>query len=253
MAGGRLTVLVVYAATPWIVHLLRRAAGHRDGRSRRRRRSISPTAWPASPAPSAAGGSSCAGLVVALAAAFAPIVVPLTIVIAVCLALGTLLALASWRVAGWFAICGLGGALVGVVLNAPWVSTWSWAELAGAPPLGDPGRGLLGLGIVRDRADRLRGARRRAVRPGGRGGRPGQGVATDVGGACRGAGPRLRRAGRRSAIAGRCRSTCPRPACCWCRSPSVWRSSAAAVFAGIRSRRPRRPVRVASAARGSWR
>ncbi len=144
MAGGRLTVLVVYAATPWIIHLLRRAAGLE-------------TADPASAAVDLTDGVAritgaervrrvvVAGLVIALAAAFAPVTVPLTIVIALCLALGTLLALASWRVAGWFAICGVGAALVGVLLNAPWVTTWSWAELAGAPPLGDPGRGLLAL------------------------------------------------------------------------------------------------------------
>ena len=144
MAGGRLTVLVVYAATPWIVHLLRRAAGLE-------------TADPESAAVDLTDGVVritgaerarrvvVAGLVVALAAAFAPIAVPLTIVIAVCLALGTLLAFASWRVAAWFAIGGVGAALVGVVLNAPWVTTWSWAELVGAPPLGDPGRGLLAL------------------------------------------------------------------------------------------------------------
>ena len=113
MAGGRLTVLVVYAATPWIIHLLRRAAGLE-------------TADPAAAALDLTDGVAritgaergrrvvVAGLVVALAAAFAPIAVPLTIVIALCLALGTLLALASWRVAGWFAICGVGAALVGV-------------------------------------------------------------------------------------------------------------------------------------------
>ncbi len=120
MAGGRLTVLVVYAATPWIVHLLRRAAGLE-------------TADPAAAALDLTDGVAritgaervrrivVAGLVVALAAAFAPIMVPLTIVVALCLALGTLLALASWRVAAWFAICGIGAALVGVLLNAPWV------------------------------------------------------------------------------------------------------------------------------------
>ena len=144
MAGGRLTVLVVYAATPWIVHLLRRAAALE-------------TADPATAATDLTDGVTeiawpervrrivVAGLVVGLAAAFAPVIVVVTVVIAVCLALGTLLALASWRVAAWFAVCGAGASLVAVLLNTPWVATWRWADLVGAPPIGDPGRGLVAL------------------------------------------------------------------------------------------------------------
>ena len=40
MAGGRLTVLIVFASTPWIVHLLRRAVGIETADPGRRRRSI---------------------------------------------------------------------------------------------------------------------------------------------------------------------------------------------------------------------
>ena len=117
MAVGRLTVLVVYAADT-VDHPPAAAGGRsRNGRSRRRR--ARSDRW-RGPHHRAERGRRVvvAGLVVALAAAFAPIAVPLAIVIAVCLALGTLLALASWRVAGWFAICGIGAALVGAVLNA---------------------------------------------------------------------------------------------------------------------------------------
>ena len=42
-------------------------------------------------------------------------------------------------------VCGLGGALVGALLNVPWFETWSWSSIVGPPPLGDPGRGLLEL------------------------------------------------------------------------------------------------------------
>ena len=144
MAGGRLTVLVVYASTPWIVHLLRRAAGLE-------------TADPSTGVADLTDGTTdlsgserarrvvVVGLVVGLASAFAPVMVVVTVLVAACLALGTLLALASWRVAAWFAICGVGAGLVGLILNAPWVATWTWADLTGAPPLGDPGRGLLAL------------------------------------------------------------------------------------------------------------
>lgn len=144
MAGGRFTVLVVFAATPWIIHLLRRAAGLE-------------TADPATAAfdlpdgvielTSAERGRRIvvAGLAVALAAAFAPVIVVITALVAVCLAIGTLLALAPWRVAVWFAVAGAGATVVGLLLNLPWIATWTWADLAGAPPMGDPHRGMLAL------------------------------------------------------------------------------------------------------------
>ncbi len=144
MAGGRLTVLVVYAVTPWVVHLLRRAVGietadpaavdvdltdgvvHIGGLERIRRTVV-------------------LGLVIGLAAAFSPVVVAVAALLALLLGFATLLALGSWRVAAWFVVCGLGGSAVGAILNIPWLSTWSWSSIVGPPPIGDPGRGLLEL------------------------------------------------------------------------------------------------------------
>ncbi len=108
MAGGRLTVLIVYASLPWMVHLLRRAVGIETA---------DPAAADADLTDSVIHLETLErvrrvvvlGLVVALAAAFAPVVVVVAAASAVLLGLATLLALGSWRVAGWFVVCGTRG------------------------------------------------------------------------------------------------------------------------------------------------
>ncbi len=144
MAGGRLTVLVVYAATPWVVHLIRRAAGVE-------------TADPLTAADDIADGvidlalddrirrTLVAALVIALAAAFAPVMVPVAVGVVVVLAAATLLAGGSPHTAGWSLATGLAAAVGALVLNAPWVFSWSWAALVGAPPVGEADLGLAKL------------------------------------------------------------------------------------------------------------
>ncbi|NQY55341.1 MAG: glycosyltransferase family 2 protein [Ilumatobacteraceae bacterium] len=142
MHGGQLTVLVMYASTPWILHLLRRAAGIE-------------TADPTMASDDVPDGivkldradrvrrTAAAVLVVALGAAFAPIVLVVAAMLGVLLAVGTLLALASWRTAvHTLAITGV--TVVGAaLLNAPWVATWSWSTMVGPPPVGEAGLGLV--------------------------------------------------------------------------------------------------------------
>jgi GT2 family glycosyltransferase len=144
MSSGRLSVLVTYAAVPWTVHLLRRATG------------IS-TADPLLSATDAVDGlvdldllervrrTTLAGIVIAVAAAFAPIVLPVVVVLAAVLAVATLLAGGSWQTAGWFALTGFGASAIAALLNLPWIFSWTWEGLVGAAPIGDPGRGLLAL------------------------------------------------------------------------------------------------------------
>ncbi|HSL75148.1 MAG TPA: glycosyltransferase [Ilumatobacteraceae bacterium] len=144
MSSGRLTVLVVYAAVPWIVHLLRRAVG------------IS-TADPLLSAADTVDGvvaldtiervrrAVLAGLVVAVAASFAPVVIPLAFVIGLVLAVSTLAAGGPWTTAAWFAVTSTAATAVGALLNLPWLFSWSWAQLVGAPPVGAPGLGLRAL------------------------------------------------------------------------------------------------------------
>jgi hypothetical protein len=144
MSGGRLTVLVVYAATPWVLDLTRRAAGIE-------------TADPDSAELDVADGivdlamgdrvrrTLAAALVLALAVAFAPVMLPLTVVLTVVFAVGSILARGSIATAGWSLAAGLGAAVGAAILNLPWITSWSWEGIVGAPPIGEAGLGLLPL------------------------------------------------------------------------------------------------------------
>jgi GT2 family glycosyltransferase len=144
MAGGRLTVLVVYAATPWVLHLVRRAAGVE-------------TADPSSAGDDIADGvvdlavgdrirrTLGAAMVLAIAAAFAPVMVLVAIGVVVVFALATLLAGASPTTAAWSLATGFAAVVGAVVLNLPWALSWSWSALVGAPPVGEAGLGLAAL------------------------------------------------------------------------------------------------------------
>jgi GT2 family glycosyltransferase len=144
MAGGRLTVLVVYAATPWVLHLVRRAAGVE-------------TADPFSADDDVADGvvdldlgdrirrTLVAAMVLAVAAAFAPVMVVVAIGVIVVFALSTLLAGASPYTAAWSLATGLAAVVGAVLLNLPWSLSWSWSAMVGAPPVGEARLGLAGL------------------------------------------------------------------------------------------------------------
>ena len=144
MSSGRLTVLIVYALVPWFVHLSRRAAGVATADPRvadldvtdglvdltvleRIRRIV------------------VLGIVLAIAAAFAPVSLPVSVLLGVVLALGTLLAGASSVTALWFFVTGVAATVVAALLNLPWLFTWSWSDLVGAPPIGEAGLGLVPL------------------------------------------------------------------------------------------------------------
>jgi GT2 family glycosyltransferase len=144
MAGGRLTVLVAYASTPWIIHLLRRAAGVE-------------TADPTSAELDLPDGvfelsiedqvrrTLAVAIVIALATAFAPIMLPMAVLLSILLAVGSLLALAPWRTAIRFAVAGAAASAVAALLNLPWILTWTWEGLVGPPPIGSAGLGLFRL------------------------------------------------------------------------------------------------------------
>ncbi len=144
MSAGRLTVLVAFAATPWIVHTIRRAVGVE-------------TADPQSASLDLADGlvmlswsarirrTAAAMLVVGLAAAFVPVMVVIALVITLVLFVATLLALAPWRTAALYLGVGLAAVVGGLLLNFPWSVTWSWDQLVGPPPVGDPGVGIAEL------------------------------------------------------------------------------------------------------------
>ena len=144
MSSGRLTVLVVYAATPWVLHLVRRASGVE-------------TADPLSAHSDLADGvvdlaprerirrTVATALVLAVAVAFAPVMLPMAVLVSLVFALGTLLARGSTATAAWSLVTGLGGALGAAVLNVPWITSWTWEGIVGAPPVGEAGLGIVKL------------------------------------------------------------------------------------------------------------
>lgn len=148
MSTGRLNVLVAFAASPWIVHTIRRAVGVE-------------TADPLSASLDLADGvvmlswpervrrTAAAVLVVGLAAAFVPVMIVMALAITVVLFVATLLALAPWRTAVLYLGVGIVAVLGGLLLNFPWSSTWSWDQLVGPPPIGDPGVGVIELASFR--------------------------------------------------------------------------------------------------------
>ena len=144
MSSGRLTVLVVYAIVPWAVQLLRRAAGISTADPQLADIDVvdglaDMSAW------ERVRRTVLVGVAVAVAAAFAPIALPLVFLVAVVLALGTLLARGSWVTAMWFFVTGIGATIVAALLNLPWITSWSWEGLVGAAPIGEARLGLLSV------------------------------------------------------------------------------------------------------------
>ena len=144
MSSGRLTVLVVYAIVPWAVHLLRRAAGISTADPQRADVDVVDGLVELGPM-ERARRTVLVGMAVALAAAFAPIALPLVFLVAVVLAVGTILARGSWVTAMWFFVTGAAATVVAALLNLPWISSWSWEGLVGAAPIGEAGLGLLSV------------------------------------------------------------------------------------------------------------
>lgn len=138
LGSGDWSALAWYAALPWMVHLLRSTAGLA-------------AADPAADATDLPDGVAEVGirhrvrsiaylsLVLAVTAAFVPVVVVLWAIAGLLLALATLLALSSWRVAAWFLAGTVVSIAVALVLNLPWALDWTWAELTGAQPAGASG------------------------------------------------------------------------------------------------------------------
>ena len=144
MSIGSLNTLVAFASTPWIIHLMRRAAGVGTADPRAAPLDLADGLVELDAAERIRLTLACA-IVVALATAFVPVMWMVSLTIAVVLALATLLALASWRTAAGYLVVGVVAGGIALLLNLPWFSRWTWDALVGAPPIGDPGRGMLEL------------------------------------------------------------------------------------------------------------
>jgi hypothetical protein len=144
MSGGRLTVLVVYAATPWVLHLVRRASGVETADPVSAELDVTDGVVDLAPG-ERVRRILAAGLVLALAVAFAPVMLFVALLLALVFALGTALARGSLVTAGWSLVAGVGAGVVAAVLNLPWITSWTWEGVVGAPPLGEAGIGLVPL------------------------------------------------------------------------------------------------------------
>jgi GT2 family glycosyltransferase len=144
MSGGRLTVLVVYAATPWVLHLMRRASGIETADPTSAELDVADGVVALDPAERVRRIVAVA-LVLGLAVAFAPVMLPVAVVVTAVVALATLLARGSLATAGWLVVAGLGGTLGAAVLNVPWITAWSWEGIVGSSPVGEAGLGLVPL------------------------------------------------------------------------------------------------------------
>ncbi len=144
MSGGQLTVLVVYAATPWVLHLVRRASGIETADPRSADLDIADGVIDLAPG-DRVRRILVAALVLALAVAFAPVMLPIAVVLTVVFALGTVIAQGSTVTAGWSLVAGFGAVAGAAVLNLPWITSWTWAGIVGAPPVGEAGLGMISL------------------------------------------------------------------------------------------------------------
>ncbi|MCU1345353.1 MAG: hypothetical protein JWL70_1619, partial [Acidimicrobiia bacterium] len=135
LGNANLQALVLYAAAPWMIRVLLRTSGLAPYRSADHTRSV--------------GQAASFGLLVALSTAFVPLAPVLMVVLVAAVALG--LALGGQRDAvPAVARVGLGGVVLGVALNLPWVFDVygpgvSWSQLGTVKPASAPGRGLLAL------------------------------------------------------------------------------------------------------------
>lgn len=154
LSRGDFSALVWFAALPWLVHLLRRAAGIE-------------TADPDADELDLADGVVAVGvrhraralafltLVLATAAAFVPVVVPLWAAVGVLLAVATLLAGSSWRVAFWLGTATAISVLVAFVLNMPWSLDWTWDGIVGPQAMRPTGRSLSEVSTLSPTTDRF--------------------------------------------------------------------------------------------------
>ena len=144
MSTGRLTVLIAFASTPWIVHAIRRAVGIETADPRSAEIDL-PDGVASLSGLERIRRTAGAAVVIGLAAAFVPAMVFLALAISVVLGAATLLALAPWRTALLHFGVGIAASIGGLLLNFPWFSSWSWEQLVGPPPIGDRGTGLADL------------------------------------------------------------------------------------------------------------
>jgi GT2 family glycosyltransferase len=141
MSTGAWSGLVWYATLPWGVHLLRRIAG--IGTADPAAVEIDMTdGVTAVPGRERVRLVAVTSLLIAVATAMVPAVLPLWIAAGIVVTVGTVVARGSVAVAGWFLLGTTVSSFVAALLNLPWVLTWTWTDLVGVAPV-TPARGMV--------------------------------------------------------------------------------------------------------------
>jgi GT2 family glycosyltransferase len=154
LSRGDWSALVWFAALPWMLHLLRRIAGIE-------------TADPAAAGLDLADGVVQVGvrhrlralavvtILLAIAVGFVPAVVVLWTAVGLIVAVATLIAGGSWRVALWLAGGTIASSALATLLNLPWALDWRWDDLMGVSHAGSSGRALYETATLSPTMDRF--------------------------------------------------------------------------------------------------
>ena len=141
MSRGDWSTLVWYAALPWLIHLVRRAAGLETADPDAAALDLVDGIAPVGPRHRVRAIAFLA-LVLATATAFVPAVLILWGVVGVLLSVATIVAGGSFRVAGWLIGCTALSSALAWIMNLPWALEWTWADVVGARHAGPTGRSL---------------------------------------------------------------------------------------------------------------
>lgn len=154
LGHGDWSALAWYAALPWLVHLVRRAAGLEaadptvvdldltDG--------IAQVSWR-----HRLRAVGFLTLVLATVAAFVPVTIVLWAVVGALLAIATLIAGGSWRVAAWLLGSTVVSIVLALVLNLPWVLEWTRDSIVGAERAGSTGRSFTEIATLTSGTERF--------------------------------------------------------------------------------------------------
>ncbi len=136
LAAGRWGVVAAYGALPWVIHLMRGIARVEPALGARADADVADATAPANSRQLLRDAAQLV-LLTAVVAAFTPTFAGIVAVVGVLLGVATLLARSSWRIALTFAVAGVVGGLMALMINLPWITTLfgdnGWDAFVGAP------------------------------------------------------------------------------------------------------------------------
>jgi GT2 family glycosyltransferase len=154
LSRGDWSALAWFAALPWLVHLLRRAAGLEAADPAAAELDLADGVIPVA-LRDRARALAFLTLTLAMTAAFVPVVVVLWAAVGIMIALATIIAGGSWRVSLWLAGCTALSTGLALLLNLPWALEWTWESIVDVPLAGSTGRDLAEVASLSPSSDRF--------------------------------------------------------------------------------------------------